>query len=265
MAGLRREEVALLAGVSTDYYTRLEQGRERHPSEQVLEAVAAALQMDGPATAYLFGLTRPEPRAASRAEVRVYPQLRRLMDTFDDTPAVVVSPALDVLASNATAQALYRGFRQVDNQARMMFLDPAAKSFYADWEEAARSVVGNLRAASAPYRDDTRVTAVIGELALRSPAFAALWARHDVTPRTTETKHFVHPDVGPLTLEFQSFAVTAAPGQQLFTYTAEPASPSADALRLLGVLTADTDAQHQQPSTSPRPLHTPDERSESMN
>lgn len=238
--GLRREEVALLAGVSMDYYTRLEQGRERHPSEQVLDALARALRLDGHAVAYLFRLAQPPPQAV-RAESppTVTQALHVFLEEGIAAPATVTGPALDVLAANPLARALYGGFARFDNLARIVFLDPAARYFYADWDRAARGVVSNLRAASAPFPDDPRVTTIVGELSVRSPAFVSYWARREVRPRTSEHKHLHHGQVGDLYLDYQSFAVCDAPGQQLFVYTAAHGSPSADALLLLRRLVTD--------------------------
>lgn len=249
--GLRREEVALLSGVSADYYTRLEQGRERHPSEQVLDAIARALRLDPHTAAHLFRLAQPASRTASQVSPHtVAPQLLTLMDHFLHVPATVVGPALDVLAANALSAALYRGFARQDNLLRMVFLDPAAPEFYADWEQAARGVVSNFRAASAPFPDNPRIAEVVGELALRSPAFASLWAQHEVRPRAGEDKHLRHPQIGELRLRYQGFSVLDAPGQQLFVYTAEPASPSADGLALLSRLAAEPSARAE--PTQPR-------------
>ncbi|GAA2228262.1 MULTISPECIES: helix-turn-helix domain-containing protein [Kitasatospora] len=237
--GLRREEVALLAGVSTDYYTRLEQGRERNPSEQVLGTVARALQLDDDGAAHLFRLAQPAPRTAAGPVATVGPELRRLMDHFLDLPAVIVGPALDILAANHAARQLYSGFARTDNQLRMLFLDPAGRRFYRDWDRAARSMVSNLRAQAAPFPDDPRIAQVIGELSLRSPAFADLWARYDVRPCTSDDKPLWHPRVGEMYLHYESFTVTSAPGQRLLVYSAEPGTPSADALVLLRTLADD--------------------------
>lgn len=235
--GLRREEVALLAGVSTDYYTRLEQGRERHPSDQVLDALARVLRLDETAVSYVSGLAQPPPRSATRESSPVVRS--SLLDFLVETvaaPATLTGPALDVLAANALARALYGSFARFDNLVRMVFLDPAAREFYSDWDTAARGVVSNLRAASAPFPDDARVLAVVGELTMRSPAFLHYWSRREVRPRTNENKHLRHDRVGDLHLRYQAFDVCDEPGQQMYVYTAPAGSPSADALTLLGRL-----------------------------
>ncbi|GAA4906837.1 helix-turn-helix protein [Actinomycetospora succinea] len=229
--GLRREEVALLAGVSTDYYVRLEQGRERHPSRQVLIAIARALHLDDAAVAHLLRIGFPDLHPTSAPVTRVAPELQRLMDQMAGVPAFVVGPGQDVLAANALAQAVYRGFSAFDNLLRMIFLDPVAREFYLDWDQVARTAARNLRAA-APAAVE-RTEQVVGALSVRSPAFAALWAEHDVGPRTTEVKRFRHPDVGEIALHFESLTVVSAPGQHLSVYTVEPGSSSAARLEAL--------------------------------
>ncbi|MFJ8828359.1 helix-turn-helix transcriptional regulator [Streptomyces sp. NPDC102467] len=233
--GLRRDEVALLAGMSTDYYIRLEQGRERHPSEQVLRAIAGTLRLDDAAMAHLFRLGLSVVGTVV-APTTVAPELLRLMDGIREAPAFVVGAAQDVLAANAMARELYRGFSRYDNLLRMIFLDPFAREFYADWDHAARIAVGNLRASSSQFPQNDRIERVVGELSTRSPAFTGLWARYEVRPRTHEDKHFRHPQVGEMHLHFEALAVTSAPGQHLSVYSAEPGSASADALVLLGRL-----------------------------
>ncbi|WP_290061307.1 helix-turn-helix domain-containing protein [Amycolatopsis solani] len=231
--GLRRDEVAMLAGVSTDYYVRLEQGRERHPSDQVLRSIAGALQLDDDAAAHLFRLALPLFGARAATSLTVAPELVRLMDGMPEVPAFLVGAAQDILGANALARELYRGFARYDNLLRMIFLDPYARSFYADWDAASRLAVSNLRASSSQFPADERIERVVGELSLRSPAFANLWARYEVRPRTSELKHFVHPRVGELRLHFETFAVASAPGQHLSVYSAEPGSASHDGLVLL--------------------------------
>ncbi|MFC8358502.1 helix-turn-helix transcriptional regulator [Streptomyces griseorubiginosus] len=238
--GLRREEVAALAGLSTDYYTRLEQGRERHPSGQMLEAVARALQLDDEAVAHLYRVSGPTTRRTHRAPrvERVAPRLRRLLDTWSDTPAFVLGPALDILARNRLAGALYAGFTHSDNLLRMTFLDPAARHFYREWDRAAESAVAALRRAAGIDPEEPRLSRLVGELSLKSADFRVLWARHDVRAKTREAKLFHHAQVGDLELHYESFTVNSAPTQQLVVYQAEPGTASADTLALLGSLSA---------------------------
>ena len=231
--GLRRDEVALLAGVSTDYYIRLEQGRERHPSEQVLQSIARALRLDDDAAAHLFQLGLATPWPSAQSTTTVSPGLRRLMAGMREVPAFVVGSAQDVLAANTLARELYSGFLRFDNLLRMIFLDPFAREFYGDWDKAAGIAVNNLRASSARFPDDERIGRVVGELSVHSPAFATLWARYEVRPRTHEDKHFRHPQVGDLHLHFEALAVTSAPGQHLSVYSADPGGASGEALILL--------------------------------
>lgn len=233
--GLRREEVATLAGVSTDYYMRLEQGRERHPSQQVLEAVARALQLDEEAVTHLYRVATPTTRRTRRAPrvERVAPHLRRLLDTWSDTPAFVLGPALDVLAHNALAAALHSGFRRFDNLARMVFLDPAGRGFYRDWEKAANSCVAEIRAAYGYDPDSPRITEVVDTLRVKSSKFAELWARHEVKGKTQQAKDLRHPEIGALEIQFSAFTVNDAPHQQLVVYQAEPASAPAAAFAKL--------------------------------
>ncbi|GAB3462561.1 helix-turn-helix transcriptional regulator [Streptomonospora sediminis] len=240
VAGLRREEVAVLAGVNADYYTRLEQGRERNPSRQVLEALSGALRLDADARAHLFRLAGAAPgdRPAFRAAERVTPALRQLMDGYPNTPAFVMSRTLDILATNALADALYSPFDPADNLARMAFLDPAGRYFHTDWNRVAQATVANLRQASGFDPDDPRLGELLAGLTEHSADFARLWNAHTVRGKTRDAKEFRHPDVGHLTLTYQAFDVRDAPGQQLVIYHAEPASPSAQALNLLGSIHA---------------------------
>jgi transcriptional regulator with XRE-family HTH domain len=237
--GLRREEVALLAGVSADYYVRLEQGRERTPSAQVLDALAAALRLDEDGRLHLFRLSGIGPRAkAAAAAERVEPSLLALMDAWPHNPAIVYNRAYDVLASNAIADALFHGWTHSHNLMHVVFTDPAARAFYRDWHDVARNSVAGFRLGHGAAPDDPRVRQVLTELLDNSREFAELWARHDARGKSLERKRFEHRDVGPLTLTMQTFDVRSAPGQELVIYHAEPASPSSEALALLGSLTA---------------------------
>jgi transcriptional regulator with XRE-family HTH domain len=238
--GLRREELATLAGVSADYYVRLEQGRERHPSEQVIDALARALQLDDDATAHLHELARPAPRRrrTARRTERVRPELLRLMEAWSHTPAMVIGRHIDVLAANSLATALHGGFARGTNLVRALFLDPAARDRYPDWDDVAKDTVAALRASVGPDLDDPHLTDLVGELSLKSERFRSLWARHDVREKTHGTKRFVHPQVGELTLHYETFAVAGTSGQVLSVYHAEPGSPTEQALALLSTIAA---------------------------
>ncbi|MET9832612.1 helix-turn-helix domain-containing protein [Streptomyces sp. NPDC006385] len=250
--GLRREEVALLAGVSVDYYVRLEQGRDRNPSQQVLDALARVFGLDDEATAHLYELARPEPRrrrARNRPE-KVGPGLLRLLDSWPHTPAIVLGRHLDVLAGNLLATALAPCHTPGQNAVRALFLDPGSRATFPDWNAVAADTVAGLRAAAGADMDDPRLTDLVGELSLKSEEFRQLWARHDVRNRTTGTKRFAHPLVGELTLDFETFTVNSAPGQALVVYHAERGSPSAHALALLGSAVA-TDQHSEQRRPQP--------------
>ncbi|MGV9773743.1 helix-turn-helix domain-containing protein [Streptosporangium sp. NPDC003464] len=237
--GLRREEVAMFAGVSTDYYIRLEQGRERHPSEQVLDALARALDLDPDAAAHLHGLAHPGPRRRTVGGTeRVSPDLLRLIWSWPYTPALVISRRMDVLAANPLATALYEGWEHADNLLRMVFLAPAAHEFYRefglDWEQVARSKVAHLRAAAGADLDDPQLTELVDELSSQSADFRRLWARHDVSPVPHAAMPLRHREAGDLILTCEVFDVNSAPGQQLVTIDVEPAGAAERALVLLG-------------------------------
>ncbi|TVL91565.1 helix-turn-helix domain-containing protein [Streptomyces sp. SAJ15] len=239
--GLRREEVALLAGVSADYYVRLEQGRERTPSAQVLDALAAALRLDEDGRLHLFRLAGLGPHARTGAPAvadRVEPSLLALMDAWPHNPAIVYNRAYDVLASNTIADALFHGWAHSRNLMHAVFTDPAARTFYRDWYDVARNAVAGFRLGYGAAPDDWRLRHLLAELLHHSPEFADLWAHHDVRGKALERKRFEHREVGPLTLTMQTFDVRSAPGQELVVYHAEPTSPSSDALTLLGSLAA---------------------------
>ncbi|MGS2647656.1 MmyB family transcriptional regulator [Streptosporangium sp. LJ11] len=238
--GLRREEVAMLAGVSTDYYIRLEQGRERHPSERVLGALMQVLDLTADAAAHMHQLAHPGPRRSRTADqpAQVKPALVRLIRSWPYTPAIVTSRWMDVLASNQMADALYDGLDHRDNLLRLIFLNPASRRFYRDWEESARSKVAQLRAIAGADLDDPCLTELVGELSLKSTDFRRMWARHEVSGENVATKRFRHHDVGDLTLTYEVFNINGSSGQKLIVFQAEPGSPSAHALNLLGSLSA---------------------------
>jgi transcriptional regulator with XRE-family HTH domain len=239
--GLRREEVAMLAGVSTDYYIRLEQGRERHPSERVLNALVRVLGLGPDAATHLYRLAelRPRHRTVGQSEY-VSPNLLRLMRSWPYTPALVCGRWLDVLAGNPLATALYDGLEYADNLLHLVFLDPAASEFYPDWEHVARCRVAQLRAAAGADLDDPHLNDMVGELSYKSPEFRRMWARHEVASLGGGPRRLRHREVGDLVLTGEVFNVNSSPGQQLLILQAEPGSPSAHSLALLGSLAAMT-------------------------
>jgi hypothetical protein len=225
--------------MNSDYYARLEQGRERSPSPQILESISSALRMDDEAREHLFRLAgtapdgaRPQPRET------VSTALRQLLDGYPNAAAFVLNPATDFLASNALADALFSPYEAMDNMARMTFLDPAARGFFTQWQRAAEAVVAGLRHATGLDPNYRRLHDVVDSLTEASEEFAALWSSHTVHGKTRDGKELVHPDVGPLDLTYQTFDVRGAPGQQLVIYHAAPDTPSAQALTLLGSLHA---------------------------
>ncbi|MGI5525259.1 helix-turn-helix domain-containing protein [Micromonospora sp. CA-259024] len=238
--GLRREEVAMLAGISADYYLRLEQGRERHPSVQVLDALAGVLRLDPEATAYMIGLTRARSRRAARpATERVPASVLHLVRGLP-MPAFVQSRYLDVLASNRMARALSPNLAPGVNRLRAAFLDPAERDFHRDWRQATASVVGQMRADSGGAADDPRLAALVGELSIKDDCFRRLWARHEVRRREGVISRLRHPEVGDLDLYCDKLAVAGADGQLLVIYHAEPGTESARLLALLGSIAAST-------------------------
>jgi transcriptional regulator with XRE-family HTH domain len=248
--GLRREEVAVTAGVSVDYYVRLEQGRERHPSPQILDALAAVLQLDGDGRLHLFRLAglAPRPRSMDAVE-RIDPGLLELMENWPDNPALVFGRGYDVLAGNRLGMALFNDLDFSRNLVQMLFLDPRARTFYVDWEAAARSAVAGLRLAAGVAEDDPAVMRVVTYLLQRSAEFREFWANRDARGKTLEVKSFLHPEVGHLTLRMQAFDVRSAPGQQLVIYHAEAGSGSAEALTLLGTIAATRAIDPARPAT----------------
>ena len=235
--GLRREEVAVLAGVSADYYARLEQGRERNPSAQILDAIARAFKFDADTRGHLYRLAGLDPGLArAAAGDRVHPALLTLMEGFPRAAAYVFGPAFDVLAANPLGAALLAQFGERPSMVRVVFTDPQARVFFDDWPAAADAVVDALRLNAGVFPADPDVLAVLEDLA-ECAEFAQRWGRQGVgaLPRTDKTFH--HPRAGRIDLTYQTFDVRDAPGQQLQVGTAEPGSRSEQALTYLSAVT----------------------------
>ncbi|MGW4634663.1 helix-turn-helix domain-containing protein [Nocardia sp. NPDC004415] len=245
--GLRREEVAMLAGVSVDYYTRIEKGDLGGVSDEILDAIARALQLDDDEAAYLYDLARTAQRP-SRARRRTHTprglpqQVQLLIDAMSATPVIAHDARLDVLGANPLGRALFdlvydsptrRSAAAAPNLASFVFLDPAAAEFYADLDDAAAVCVRVLRAQAGVAPHDKRLTELIGELSTRSEDFRARWAAHDVGRHRMGTKFLQHREVGELVLGFEQLTLDSAPSITLSAYVAEPASPTAERLQLL--------------------------------
>ncbi|MHC6593447.1 helix-turn-helix transcriptional regulator [Arthrobacter sp. C152] len=241
VAGLRREEVAMLAGLSIDYYIRLERGNLSGASDSVLESLARALQLDDAETAHLFDLARAATTAPrvrrKRSPQAVRPSVQRVIDAITTAPAWVRNDRGDVLASNELGRALYLDMMAdpvaPPNSARFTFLNPRAREFFRDWERTADDIVAVLRSTAGRNPFDKDLTDLIGELSTRSEEFRARWARHDVKYHRTGRKRLHHPVVGDLDLAFEALELPADPGLRINIYTAEPGTPSEDALKVL--------------------------------
>ena len=248
--GLRREEVAVLAGVSVPYYTRLERGDLAGASDSVLDALARALQLDDAERAHLLDLARaaqpigrPPRRRPSKHRIR--PSVQQVLDALTGAGAHIGNERLDILGANPLGHALFLEMfdgQQCPNAARFVFLDPRARDFYLDWDRIARDVVATLRSAAGRNPYDRDLTDLVGELSTRSEEFRQHWARHDVRFHISGVKQFHHSQVGDLELNYERFEVVFDTGLTIFTYTAEPGTRSAQALGLLGSLAASTDA-----------------------
>lgn len=255
--GLRREEVARLADVSTDYYTRLEQGRNIHPSRSVLASVARALQLSEAESAHMLDLLdncggqAVDPPAAQR----VRPPVRQLLDALGDVPAVVLGRRTDVLAANRMGRLLLADFpamaREQRNYTRWIMLDPAARVLFRDWHGAAADAVAALRADVGRHPGDPQASALVGELAVNSEDFRQWWARHTVARRSSGTLRLHHGVVGDLELDFEQLLLPDDPEQSVRTFTARNGSPSQDALKLLSSWAGSHAAGKQAPGGQP--------------
>jgi transcriptional regulator with XRE-family HTH domain len=243
VAGLRREELAQLAGVSVDYYTRLEQGRGRNVSESVLDAIATALRLTEAERTHLRDLARPARSRRRSKPQRIRPQVQQILDSLQGIPATVLGRRMDILGWNDLASALMTDFAKLAprdrNMLRIVFGDnQESRDLYPDWSSIGRDTVGYLRQDAARYPDDPELLELIGELSLHSADFRRWWAAHPVHSKTHGQKRFDHPLVGEMTLSYDCFSPTADPDQVLITYTAEPGSASALALSRLAAVSS---------------------------
>ncbi|WP_416486063.1 helix-turn-helix domain-containing protein [Streptomyces sp. CL12] len=237
--GLRREELAQLSGVSVAYYTRLEQGNGRNVSAEVLDSIARALRLTDAEHAHLTHLAKPKSHkkkpVARQQQVR--PALRQLLDTMEGVPAYIVGRRSEILAWNRMAAAVFDDWAELPvaerNWARLVFLKPEYRDLFVDWEQKAIDIVCALRMDAGCYPDDPRLSALVGELSVKSEEFGRLWATHDVKEKNHGVKRLHHPLVGDLALNFESFRLADDTDQCLVTYHAEPGSASAESLRLL--------------------------------
>jgi transcriptional regulator with XRE-family HTH domain len=242
--GLRREEIAQLAGVSVAYYTRLEQGQSSRASDSIIDALARALRLRDDERAHLFELARPRPARKPRAPrpERPAPGALQLMDAVVGASVVLLGRRNDVLAWNPIGHALFAGHLPFDapqdpavrpNLTRMLFLDPHTRELYRDWTDEAALLVASLRFVAGQYPEDRALAELVGELSVKSTEFAALWAKHTVQLCSRGTKHLHHPEVGDLDLDYQALHIPDTDGQRLVIHTAAPGSSSAHALSLL--------------------------------
>lgn len=259
-SGLRREELATLAGISIDYYVRLERGKETRPSPAVVDALARALHMDDQEHQHVRELAARAARYVSDPPPApgrtVHPHLKLLLASLRPNPAYVISRSMDVLAWNPGGLALYAGLDDWPvtqrNLARYLFLHPAARDLFPDWDRQITGCVARLRAVAGTAPDAPDLTRLVGELLLKSPDFAGLWERYEVTGRKPAHKTFRHPHVGTVTLTSQSLQVEGTPGRRIGVYTAEPGTPDHDALLLLD-MTATSGASSSAAPSPPTP------------
>ncbi|NJQ03156.1 helix-turn-helix transcriptional regulator [Streptomyces zingiberis] len=243
VTGLRREEVATFAGVSVDYYTRLEQGREASPSPQLLSALCRVFRLSEDERLHLHrlaGADAAQQRAPLGADVS--PEIQALLDRWPMNPAFVYDEGQEILAANSLGRMLHQGFSRTDNFARMMFLDPFARVFYVEWERVARATVGALRQAWGKASVRAGIQDLVDGLADADADFAEMWDAHVVIGKSHKTKRILHPAVGQLTLEYHDFIVPAAQGLHLLVCDAPPGSTTEESLRLLGSLSPDAEA-----------------------
>lgn len=240
--GLRREEVAILAGISAEYYLRLEQGRDRNPSAQVLRSLARVLQLEDDSHLLSLASDRPSPRRRPGRRESAPPSTARLIDLLP-LPAFIEGRHLDVLASNALARALSRCLVPGRNRLRDVFTDPDEQALFSDWERAAEALLAGFRRTIGSDVDDDRVVDLVGELSLTSPDFRTMWARHDIGPRSGAALSLDHPDVGTLDLDREKLLISDTDGIMLVIYHPRPDTQAAEKLALLGSLASDPEPQ----------------------
>ncbi|MEU6601637.1 helix-turn-helix transcriptional regulator [Streptomyces flaveolus] len=263
VTGLRREELAMLAGVSITHYTRLEQGRVTSASDAVLDAIARTLRLTEDETAHLKDLARPSETsrpAAPRVE-HASASARQLLAAMTDVPALVLDRRNDVLAWNVLGHALLAGHLPSDspdslgsrpNLTRMLFLDEQYRELYTDWNEEAQLAVASLRLVAGRHPDDRGLAELVGRLTVQCDEFASRWAQHPVRTCTSGVKRLHHPLVGAMDLSFENLVIPGTSGQRLIAYTAEPGSPSEAALRLLGSVAASEGSTDEDVSAAAR-------------
>ncbi|MFG6502287.1 helix-turn-helix transcriptional regulator [Microbacterium sp. P05] len=256
--GLRREEVAILAGVSPDYYAKLEQGHGAGASPTVLDAISDVLGLNQTEREHLYHLAKPpparneSPRLSRLSTVRS--GLIQLLDAIPDVPAVLMGPAFEQLAWNKLADALFDIQSMEDaglSAAQQIFLDPAARTFYPKWDAIASEVVGYLRFNAGRTPDAPALLATVGELSVKSPDFRAMWSRHTVREKTSGSKQIEHPLLGSLELSYETFRLPENERMALITYTAEPGSASAEKLKLLGSWSVKSAVHDRKPTNTP--------------
>lgn len=228
----------MLADISTDYYTRLEQGRERHPSRAVAEGLSLALLLDEPAARYLTGLAIAEPKAAAGLTTERLDAVCSMLDGWDATPAILVNRWLDVVAANALGGLLYAGLDHRENYARMVFLSANAPNFFLDWTEFANCTVSALRGGAGFETSAAPLVGLVGELSLRSTAFSESWARHDLYEKTIDRKRFQHPLVGRLELDQHVLELPGAGGHHIWAYHSTDTETRGRLTELAGLATS---------------------------
>lgn len=255
--GLRREEVSLLAGVSVDYYTRLERGDLSGASDSVLDSLARALQLDDAETAHLFDLARtanasPVARKPRKKAEAIRPSIQRLLDAMTGAPALVRNSSFDYLGANALGKALYSPHftDPSPNSVRFAFLNPAAHEFYPDWDRVTREIVAAMRGEAGRNPFDRRFSDLVGELSTRSDRFRTLWAAHDVRHHRSGVKRLRHPVVGEIELVYEAFELPSDPGLRMSTYMAEPGTASEEKLKMLASWVATESASADQAASA---------------